>query len=74
VTFGSRPGLVVLAASLVGCAGNEPKPRIDAVEPAQAYTDGDVRLTLTGAGFLPSFRLDPVSGERVATMEGFSRH
>jgi hypothetical protein len=72
VTFGSRPGLVVLAASLVGCAGNEPKPRIDAVEPAQAYTDGDVRLTLTGAGFLPSFRLDPVSGERVATMEGFS--
>jgi hypothetical protein len=27
---------------------------------------------LTGAGFVPSFRLDPVSGERVATMDGFS--
>ena len=42
------------------------------MEPAQAYTDGDVRLTLTGADFIPSFRLDPVSGERVATMDGFS--
>jgi hypothetical protein len=72
VTFGSRAGFAVFAAALVGCAGHEPQPRIDAVEPALAYTDGDIRLVLTGAGFLPSFRLDPVTGERVATMEDFS--
>jgi IPT/TIG domain len=72
VTPGPRTGFAVLAAALAGCAGSEPQPRIDAVEPAQAYTDGDIRLTLTGADFIPSFRLDPVSGERVATMDGFS--
>jgi hypothetical protein len=72
VTPGRRTGFAVLAAALAGCAGNEPQPRLDAVDPAQAYTDGDFRLTLTGADFIPSFRLDPVSGERVATMDGFS--
>jgi hypothetical protein len=72
VTPGPRAGFAVFAAALAGCAGNEPQPRIDGVEPAQAYTDGDIRFTLTGAGFVPSFRLDPVSGERVAMMEGFS--
>jgi hypothetical protein len=72
VTLVLRVGFAVFVAPLFGCAGNEPEPRIDAVDPAQAYTDRDLRLTLTGAGFLPSFRLDPVSGERVATMDGFS--
>jgi hypothetical protein len=68
----ARAVFVACAAALVGCAGNEPQPRIDAVDPAQAYTDRDVRLTLTGTGFVPSFRLDPASGERVATTEDFS--
>ena len=68
----ARAVFVACAAALVGCAGNEPQPRIDAVDPAQAYTDRDIRLMLTGAGFVPSFRLDPVSGERVATMDDFS--
>ena len=72
MTPGRRTGFAVLAAALAGCTGNEPQPRIDAVEPAQAYTDGDLRLTLMGADFIPSFRLDPVSGQRVATMDGFS--
>jgi hypothetical protein len=71
VTLGPHAVFAVCAAALVGCAG-EPQPRIDAVDPAQAYTDRDIRLTLIGAGFIPSFRLDPVSGERVAMMEGFS--
>jgi hypothetical protein len=70
--IGPRAVFAVCAAALAGCAGSEPQPRIDAVDPAQGYTDRDLRLTLTGAGFVPSFRLDPVSGERVATMEGFS--
>ena len=70
--IGPRAVFTACAAALVGCAGNEPQPRIDAVDPALAYTDRDIRLMLTGADFVPSFRLDPVSGERVATMEGFS--
>jgi len=37
-----------LRRCLVGCAGNEPHPRIDAVDPAQAYTDRNIWLTLTG--------------------------
>ena len=31
-----------------------------------------MRLTLIGADLIPSFRIDPVSGERVAIMDGFS--
>ena len=72
VPLGSRAGFAFCAAALLGCAGNEPHPRIDAVDPAQAYTDHNIWLTLTGADFVPSFRIDPGSGARVATMEGFS--
>jgi len=72
VPIGPRAGFAFCAAALVGCAGNEPHPRIDAVDPAQAYTDRNIWLTLTGADFIPSFRIDPGSGARVATMEGFS--
>jgi hypothetical protein len=72
VPLGSRAGFAFCAAALLGCAGNEPHPRIDAVDPAQAYTDRNIWLTLTGADFVPSFRIDPGSGARVATMEGFS--
>ncbi|MGB8298550.1 MAG: IPT/TIG domain-containing protein [Polyangia bacterium] len=67
-----RAGFAVCTAALVGCAGNEPHPRIDSVAPAQAYTNRDLWLTLTGADFVPSFRIDPESGARVATMDGFS--
>ena len=75
--LGPRVVLVVCAAALAGCGsnGSQPQPRIDAVDPAQAYTDRDIRLVLTGAGFVPSsFRVDPVSGQQVAVMEGFSGH
>ena len=70
--LGPRAGFLVCAAALVGCAGNEPHPRIDSVAPAQAFTNRDLWLTLTGADFVPSFRIDPGSGARVATMDGFS--
>jgi hypothetical protein len=72
VTICPRVIFAVCAASLIGCAGREPEPRLDAVEPTQAYTDHDIRLVLTGADFVPSFRVDPLSGERVATVDGFS--
>jgi hypothetical protein len=67
-----RAGLAVCTAALVGCTGNEPHPRIDSVAPAQAFTNRDLWLTLNGADFVPSFRIDPGSGARVATMDGFS--
>jgi hypothetical protein len=72
VFLGPRAGFLVCAAALVGCAGNEPHPRIDSVAPAQAFTNRDLWLTLDGADFVPSFRIDPGSGARVATMDGFS--
>jgi hypothetical protein len=72
VTLTPRAVFAFCAAVLVGCAGSEPQPRIDAVEPAQAYTDRGIRLTLTGADFVPSFRIDPESGARMATMQRFS--
>ena len=72
MTLGPRASLAFCAAALIGCAGSEPHPRIDGVDPAQAYTDREIRLTLTGADFVPSFRIDPGSGARVATMQGFS--
>jgi hypothetical protein len=56
---GPRAVFAACAAALLGCASNEPQPRIEAVDPAQAYTDNDIRLMLTGAGFVPSFHLDP---------------
>ena len=72
VIFGPRAGFALCATALVSCTGSEPQPSIDAVEPSSAYADRDVRLTLIGAGFIPSFRLDPTSTERVAIMDGFS--
>ena len=72
MTLGPRASFAFCAAALVGCAGSEPQPRIDAVDPAQAYTDRSIWLTLTGADFVPSFRIDPGSGARMATMQGFS--
>lgn len=41
------------------------------VEPAQAYSESDIRLTLVGDGFIPATTLDPTSGSRVAVTDGF---
>ena len=57
------------AGQFLGC--ENPRPVLTRVEPAQAYSDPDVRLTLFGDGFVPSTTLDPVSGGRVAVVDGF---
>jgi hypothetical protein len=72
VILGPRACLTFWAAALIGCASSEPQPHIDAVEPSQASSDRDVRLTLIGSDFVPSFRLDPTSNEWVAVIDGFS--
>jgi hypothetical protein len=54
----------------LGC-GN-PQPTLSDIEPKQAYSDYDVRMTLTGTHFLPATILDPVSGQRIAILDGFS--
>jgi hypothetical protein len=41
------------------------------VEPGQAYSETDIRLTLVGDGFIPATTLDPTSGSRVAVTDGF---
>ena len=56
---------------LAGCSDLQPQPVVTAVEPAQAYSDGDVHLTLVGSGFVPVTQLDPGSGRRIAMSDGF---
>ena len=56
----------------LGC-GN-PHPTLTAVAPIQAYSDKDVRLTLLGDNFVPATILDPASGHRIATSDGFRAH
>ncbi len=72
MTFGPRACLAFLAAALIGCGGNEPSPELLAVQPNRAYSNHDVRLVLQGSDFLPSFRIDPSTDQRVAVMDGFS--
>jgi hypothetical protein len=59
---------------LLGLASacENPEPSLLAVDPPQAVSDGDVRLLLLGHGFIPATLLDPHSGRRIATSEGFS--
>jgi IPT/TIG domain len=57
---------------LIGCQADEPLPHLDAIQPSSAYSDKDVRVTITGTGLMPSFRVDPSTDERVAIVEGFS--
>ena len=42
------------------------------MQPPQAYSDGDTRLTLLGRDFVPATILDPLSGRRIATSDGFA--
>jgi len=61
--------LQILPGLALGCAN--PRPALLAVEPAQAGSDRDTRLTLLGRDFVPAAELDPLSGRRIATSEGF---
>jgi len=60
------------AGLLGGCSDLQPQPTVNAVEPDQAYSDGDVHLTLVGSGFVPATQLDPGSGRRIAVSDGFA--
>lgn len=57
---------------MVGCAGNEPRPELFDIQPYRAYSNHDVRLLLSGADLIPSFRVNPSTDQRVAIMDGFS--
>lgn len=66
-----RWALLQLSVGLaLGC--ENPQPTLTAVEPAQAYSDSDLRLSLVGRDFVPATILDPLSGRRIATSDGFS--
>lgn len=65
-----RWACLTLCAGLLGACEN-PKPALTRVEPDQAYSETDRRLTLVGDGFIPASTLDPVSGSRVAVVDGF---
>ena len=52
-----------------GCAN--PQPLLTHVDPAQSDSESDVWLTLEGDRFVPSSTVDPVSGARSSTMDGF---
>jgi hypothetical protein len=54
----------------VGC--QNPQPSLVEVKPAQGGSDGDLRLVLLGHDLVPATILDPISGRRIATSDGFS--
>lgn len=62
--------LQLSAGLALGCG--EPQPSIESVVPIAAGSDRDVRLTILGRDFVPATILDPVSGRRIATSEGFA--
>jgi hypothetical protein len=72
VTLGPRAGFAFLAAAVIGCAGDEPRPELFAIQPGQAFSNKDVRVQLLGSGLIPSFRVSPSTDQRVAVMDGFS--
>jgi hypothetical protein len=61
--------ITLCACQSWGC--ENPRPVLTNVAPAQAYSDADVRLTLTGDGFLPATTVGPRTGNRVAVVDGF---
>ena len=61
--------LTLCAGQFGGC--ENPRPTLTQVEPRQAYSDHDARLTLVGDGFLPATTLDPATGSRVAVIDEF---
>lgn len=68
-----RSGWAHLAlAFALGAGCDNPQPALQAVEPGQGHSDHDLRLLLLGRDFIPSAIVDPQSGRRIATSEGFS--
>jgi len=53
-------------------ACENPRPEITDVVPPQAGYDEDVFLTLLGRDLVPATILDPTSGRRIATSDGFN--
>jgi len=51
---------------------DNPEPSLLGVDPAQGTSDSDLRLVLTGRDFIPATILDPQTGRRIATSDGFS--
>jgi hypothetical protein len=70
----ARPSWSVALSLAVaaGCGGSSPAPSLLSVEPGQGFADRSLRLLLRGDGFVPSYRIDPASGQRVASAAGFS--
>ncbi len=64
--------VAVVAALLAACEEGAPIPAVKHVFPAAAYSDRDLRVTITGGGFVPSYRIDSASGTRIAVDRGFS--
>jgi len=60
---------ILCAGQVGGCAN--PQPLLTHVDPAQADSESDVWLTLEGDRFVPSSTVDPVSGARASSMDGF---
>jgi hypothetical protein len=60
---------LLCAGQIVGCAN--PQPTLTRVDPAQADSESDVWLTVEGDRFVPSATVDPVSGARSSSMDGF---
>jgi hypothetical protein len=63
-------GLPLCAGLARGC--ETPQPVLESVLPKAAGNEGDVRLTILGRDLVPATILDPASGRRIATSEGFS--
>jgi hypothetical protein len=57
---------------VLGLGCENPQPALLGVQPAQGYSDGDLRLVLLGRELVPATILDPSSGRRIATSDGFS--
>lgn len=67
-----RWATVAWAALAVGCGQNAPVPVLHSVAPTTAYTEGPLRVTLYGGGFIPSYDLDLDDGRRRGSTAGFS--
>jgi len=61
--------LFLCVGQVGGCAN--PPPVLTRVDPAQADSESDVWLTLEGDRFVPASAVDPVSGARASSMDGF---
>lgn len=61
-----------LGAVLAACQAAAPAPVIEGITPTSGYTDRPVRLMIRGAGFLPTFDLDPDTHTRRGHVSRFS--